>query len=112
MTRFTITTAAIAALAVAFIGSASADPGGKKPYDVAKECLLKVSTTYNGQTFYLKEGIHFGTYAGSGDPDDVIAAGIWIRAGLREHASWKDHVSEIEGCLKHIPNLRYVGRSN
>ena len=112
MTRITTIAAVLASLVVGFTAPASADPAGRTPYGVAKQCLENVTTTWNGETYRLKEGLHFGTHAGSGSPDDVIAAGIWLSAGLREHPSWSGKIEDIEKCLRHIPNLRFTGRTD
>jgi len=101
--------AAIALLAT----SASAEQGKKlTPTEAACACLTKISVTHEGKTFHLKEGTHFRKFDGSGHPDEVLAAGVSLRAGLREHRLWKARVSEMETCLKLIPGLKYVGRSD
>ena len=90
----------------------SADPGGKRPYDEAKACLEQITVSYGERQYSMREGVHFGPYAGSGNPDEIIAAGITLKAGVREHPSWKPKIAEIEKCLGKIPNLGFVGRTN
>ena len=102
----------IALIAATISTQALADPKGKTPYDVAAECLCAITVTYEGKSYSMKPDTHFKKYGGSGSPDDVVASGISLKAGLLEHPSWAPKKAEIEACLKKIPNLGFVGRTN